>query len=98
VPVPPGRYTVNLYFAEAWFGPGNFAGGGIGSRVFDILCNGVAFRRGFDIFREAGGSGRGLILPMHGVEPNPQGKIIINLAPVRNYASLNALEVIDESK
>jgi hypothetical protein len=98
LPVPPGHYTVNLYFAEAWFGPGNFAGGGIGSRAFDILCNGVAFRRGFDIFREAGGSGRGLIVPMHGVEPNPQGKITINLLPVHNYASLNALEVIDESK
>ena len=98
VPVPPGHYTVNLYFAEAWFGPGNFAGGGIGSRVFDILCNGVAFRRGFDIFREAGGSGRGVIVAMHGVEPNPQGKIAINLLPVHNYASLNALEVIDESK
>ena len=42
IPVPPGRYTVKLYFAEVWFGPGNFAGGGTGSRIFDILCNGVA--------------------------------------------------------
>ena len=42
IPVPPGRYGATLYFAEAWFGPGNFAGGGAGSRVFDILCNGVA--------------------------------------------------------
>ena len=98
ISVPPGRYGVTFYFVETWFGPRNFAGGGAGSRVFDILCNGVALRRGFDIFKEAGGSGRALLLPIHGLEPNPQGKLNINLTPVRNYASLNALEVVDESR
>jgi Malectin domain len=98
IPVPPGRYGVKLYFAEAWFGPGNFAGGGIGSRLFDILCNGVAIRHGFDIFKEARGSGRAIIVPLHGLEPDPQGKITISLRPVHNYASLNALELTDESK
>ncbi len=98
IPVPSGRYGVTFYFAETWFGPANFAGGGAGSRVFDILCNGVALRRGFDIFKEAGGSGRALILPIHGLEPNPQGKLSINLSPMRNYASLNAMEVVDESR
>ena len=98
IPVPSGRYTVKLYFAEAWFGPGYFAGGGTGSRVFDILCNGVAARRGFDIFKEARGSGRAVIVPLRGLEPDPYGKITISLRPTQNYASLNALEVIDESK
>ncbi len=98
IPVPPGRYGVRFYFAETWFGPGNVAGGGAGSRIFDILCNGVALRRSFDIFKEAGGSGRAFILPVHGLEPNHQGKLSINLCPVRNYASLNALEVTDESR
>jgi hypothetical protein len=98
IPVPAGRYGVTLYFSEAWFGPSNFAGGGVGSRIFDILCNGVALRRGFDIFREAHGSNRAVILPIHGLEPDAQGKLRISLLPVRNYASLNALEVVDESK
>jgi len=98
IPVPSGRYTVKLYFAEAWFGPGYFAGGGTGSRVFDILCNGVAARRGFDIFKEARGSGRAVIVPLRGLEPDPYGKITISLRPTQNYASLNALEVIDESR
>jgi len=98
IPVPSGRYGVRLFFTEAWFGPGNFAGGGVGSRVFDILCNGVAFRRSFDIFKEAHGSNRAVVVPLHGLEPDPQGKITISLRPVRNYASLNALEVTDESK
>jgi hypothetical protein len=98
IPAPAGRYGVTLYFAEAWFGPGNFAGGGVGSRIFDILCNGVAIRRGFDVFKEAHGSGRALVFPIHGVEPDAQGKLNISLLPIRNYASLNALEIVDESK
>jgi hypothetical protein len=37
-------------------------------------------------------------VPVHGLEPDPDGKLVISLMPVRNYASLNALEVVDESK
>jgi Malectin domain len=98
IPVPHGRYGITLYFVESWFGPGKFAGGGVGSRLFDILCNGVAARRGFDIFKEAHGSDRAVTFSLHGVEPDAQGKLTISLVPSRNYASLNALEVVDESK
>jgi hypothetical protein len=98
IPAPAGRYGVTLYFTEGWFGPGNFAGGGVGSRIFDILCNGVAIRRGFDIFKEAHGSYRAVVYPIHGLEPDAQGKLNISLVPIRNYASLNALEVVDESR
>ena len=98
IPVPAGRYGVTLYFAETWFGPGKFAGGGVGSRTFDILANGVALRRGFDIFREAHGSDRAVAVTLHGLEPDAQGKLTISLAPVRNYSCLNALEVVDESR
>jgi hypothetical protein len=92
-----GKYTVNLYFTEGWFGPGFPGGGGIGSRTFDILINGVMLRKNFDIFRESGGSGRAVLLSEHGVEPNHQGNIVISLAPNQNYACINALEVLDES-
>ena len=98
IPVPAGRYGVNMYFVESWFGPGQVAGGGLGSRMFDIFCNGVAIRRGFDIFKEAHGSNKALVLPLHNLEPDPQGKLVISLMPSRNYASINALEVVDESK
>lgn len=93
----PGRYGVTLYFAENWFGPGMAGGGGEGSRLFDILCNGVFVRRNFDIFKEAGGSGRATTVSLHGVEPNHRGKIVISLDPSANYALLNALEIVDES-
>jgi hypothetical protein len=36
--------------------------------------------------------------PGRGVEPDAQGKLNIALAPVRHYASINAVEVVDESK
>lgn len=98
IPVPPGRYGVTFYFAEAWFGPDSPAGGGAGSRVFDIFCNGMSLRRGFDVFREARGAGRGISWSVHGLAPDGQGKLAIALTPLRNYASVNAVEVVDESK
>jgi hypothetical protein len=94
----PGRYGVTMYFAENWFGPGNPGGGGVGSRVFDIQMNGVVVRRNFDILKEAGGVGHAVTVALHGVEPNHQGKIAITLTPARNYACINALEIVDESK
>jgi hypothetical protein len=96
--VPPGRYAVTIHFAEAWFGPGTPAGGGVGSRLFDILANGVVLRRGFDVLEEAGGAGRATAFTAHGLEPDAHGKLNLTLAPLRNYACVNAIEVLDESK
>jgi hypothetical protein len=39
---------------EHWFGVQNDGIGGVGSRMFDVSCNGSMLLRGFDIFREAG--------------------------------------------
>jgi hypothetical protein len=94
----PGSYLVTLYFVESWFGPGRPGGGGEHSRVFDIQCNGVALKRNFDIFKEAGGSNRALALTFHDLAPTPQGKLVISLVPSRNYAAINAIEVRDESR
>jgi hypothetical protein len=53
--LPPGRYQVNLYFAEIYWGPGCPAGGpGTGARVFDIRLEGNVVLSNLDIFREAG--------------------------------------------
>jgi hypothetical protein len=98
LPVAPGRYGVTLRFAEAWFGPGKPAGGGAGNRLFDIFFNGVALLRNFDIYKEAGGADRAVTRTFHGLEPNHQGKLIISMVPVANYACINAIEVVDESK
>jgi hypothetical protein len=93
----PGSYRLTLHFAEGWFGAGRPGGGGLGSRVFDILCNGVTVKRNFDIFKEAGGSNRAFSLTFHRLEPNPQGKLVVSMIPRRNYACVNAIEIEDES-
>ena len=88
IPVVEGRYTVNLRFAESWFGPGRPGGGGPGSRVFDVYCNGIALLRNFDIFRAAGGTQRAIEKSFHAIVPNAQGKIVLSFVPVANYACI----------
>jgi len=98
IPAAPGAYTVNLYMSERWIGPGLPGGGGAGRRLFDILVNGVAFERNFDLFQRAGGSNRAFIYTMKGLRPNHQDKIVISLVPVRNFPLVNAIEVLDEAR
>jgi hypothetical protein len=91
-----GRYDVSLYFAETYWGPENPGGGGTGSRVFDIFCNGEVLARNFDIYRETGAS-RALVERFRSLRPNAQGKLILSFVPVKNYASVYAIEVVDSS-
>ena len=90
IPVPPGRYSLTLYFAETWFhSPGK--------RVFDVSCNGVMLLHNLDIFQEAGYS-RVLKETFHGLQPNGQGKLLISFSPVVNYASVRAIEVVEDRR
>ena len=110
IPVPSGKYAVTLRFAETYWGlenqrPGaalpGFNGvpeGGVGSRVFDVYANGQALLKNFDIFKDAHGAGRALDKTFHGLEPNAEGKIVLSFVPVTDYACINAIEVVDESK
>ncbi len=95
IPVAPGTYTVNLYMAERWLGPGLPGGGGAGSRLFDILCNGVAVERDFDLFLRAG-ENRAFVYTMRGVKSNHQDQLVISLVPSKNFPLVNAIEVLDE--
>ena len=98
VPVAEGRYRVNLKFCEAHYGLHNTGVGGLGSRVFDVYCNGVALLRNFDIFKEAGGDGLPLDRTFAGIRPNAQGKIVLTFVPVKGMASVNGIEVVEDSK
>jgi len=96
-PVPPGRYSFTLYTSERWYGPNLTGGGGAGSRLFDIFCNGVALVRNFDIYERAGGSLRALVRTFNGLEPNHQGKLVISMVPEQEFAFVDALEIIDQT-
>jgi hypothetical protein len=94
IPVASGRHTIRLHFAETYFGPTKPGGGGVGSRVFDVYCNGVALLRAFDIYKAAGAADVSVDREFPGVEPNAQGKFVLSFVPVRNYACVNAIEVL----
>jgi hypothetical protein len=96
IPVADGRYRVTLYFAETWFGPSKPSVGGEGSRLFDVYCNGTTLLKSFDIYRTAGGCDRAVERTFRGLSPNSQGKLILSFVPVKNYATLNAIEVVAE--
>ncbi len=58
VPVPNGRYTVELFFAEPWLGIGDgIKGDHEGQRVFSVDINGKKVLSDLDIWAEAGYAG-----------------------------------------
>jgi hypothetical protein len=96
IPVASGKYALTLHFAETYYGPQNPGGGGLGNRVFDVYCNGLRILHNFDIIKEAGGPNRALAKTFHGLEPSPQGKLLLTFVPIENYACVCALEVNSE--
>jgi len=98
IPVANGSYRVTMKFCEGHYGRHNTGIGGLGSRVFDVYCNGVALLKDFDIYREAGGEGRPLDRSFADIRPNAQGKIILTFVPTKGMASVNGIEVVEDSK
>lgn len=96
LPVADGRYRVTLKFCEGHYGRRNAGPGGVGSRIFDVYCNGVTLLRGFDITKEAGGEGRPLDRVFSGIRPTAQGKIVLSFVPVVGMACVNGIEVTED--
>jgi hypothetical protein len=92
-----GRYTLVLHFAEFYFGTAASGTGGTGGRVFRVLCNGNTLLDNFDIFKEAG-SLHALTKTFYHLKPTAQGKLNITFEPVVNFATVSAIEVLDESQ
>ena len=91
-----GQYAVTLRFAETNYGKEN--PGGVGSRVFDVYCNGTVLLKNFDVFKEAGMACRAVRKTFHGLKPNAQGKLVLTFVPVVDYATVRAIEVEDETR
>lgn len=95
IPVDPrDRYTLVLHFSELFFG--GEEPGGAGKRVFRVLCNGTTLLDDFDIYKEAG-SFHLMKKTFSHLKPTAQGKLNISFEPIKNYATVTAIEVIDES-
>ena len=97
IPVDPrDNYTVSLYFEELFLGTAESGGGGIGSRVFRVMCNGETVLNDFDVFKEAG-SFHLVKKTFYHVRATSQGKINLTFEPIQNYATVSAIEVTDEA-
>jgi hypothetical protein len=96
IPVPEGEYQVTLYFGEAYHGPGLVGGGGIGSRVFDVLLNNEMVLRDFDILRQAPPL-RLVTRTFRHVRPEKkQGNIHLTFSSKVHLACVRAIEVVPE--
>lgn len=94
IPLAAGKYRLTLHFAETWFGTPESHDSSIGPRVFDVYANGVALLRKFEVIKEAGGSYRGVQESFDHLEPNAQGILDLEFVPLKNYAEVNAIEVV----
>jgi hypothetical protein len=92
-----GRYTLILHFAEFYFGPHASGVGGVGSRLFRVICNGTTLLDNFDIYKEAG-SRTALIKTFYHLKPTAQGKLNLTFEPIANNATVSGIEVLDESR
>lgn len=98
IPVDPrDRYTLILHFAEFYFGPNVSGVGGVGSRIFDVRCNGNKLLENFDIYKEAGNL-HALTRTFYHLKPTAQGKLNITFEPVVNNATVSGVEVLDEGQ
>jgi len=95
LPAPAGnKYRVILHFREGWLGQVNGTPGGVGSRIFDVSCNGQTVLHNFDILAE--GHGEVVTKTIEHVVPTALGMINLQFEQVVNYPLVNAIEVVPE--
>jgi len=100
IPVTPGRYTVTLYFIErrlraAQHGQTLDSGGASTPRLFNVFCNRRFALREVNILADAG-ENRPLVRKITGLEPDAQGKLLLEFVPVSYYATVTAIEVVPQ--
>jgi hypothetical protein len=83
--VANGKYTVNLKFAELYFGSA-------GQRVFNIAINGQTVASNFDIVAAAGGSAKA-VDRLFQVDVTG-GRITIQMTSTVDDPAVNAIEIL----
>lgn len=96
IPVAEGfSYQLTLYMAERYWGAQNSGTGGIGSRIFDVRCNGLDLLQDFDLLKASNHDNVVAVRFRH-IRPDSNDKLNLDFVPVVNYAVVNALEVEPE--
>jgi len=60
-----------------------------------VFCNGKTILTKLNILEEAGAN-RPLARKIKGLQPNAQGKLLLEFVPVAGYATVSAIEVVPE--
>jgi hypothetical protein len=100
LPVPPGRYTLTLYFAVRrgdWDEPlpSVLEERPRVAHVFNVFCNGKVLLSNFNLPREVGKTDT-VTRRFNGLESNAQGKLLLSFVPVEGYATVTGIEVLPE--
>jgi hypothetical protein len=103
IPVVPGHYTATFYFIEHRFDAANrdrYSGPSDAhsdsGRLFSVFCNGRVILRDINLIKEAG-ENRPLVRKVSGLEPNAQGKLLLEFVPTRSYATVTAIEIVAQN-
>jgi hypothetical protein len=89
IPLARGKYSVTLHFIEHNSSEVSEA------RTFDVFCNGQAILSDVNLFQQVGAN-RPLVKRIKGLEPNAQGKLVLEFVPGTRYATVSAIEVVPE--
>lgn len=92
---PNGTYTVQLDFAEPYYGAGS-NGGGVGSRVFDVTVNGTQELSNFDVYATAGGADKAIVEELPATA-DTNGNITIQFITVVNNPLVSGVEIYNSA-
>ena len=91
IPITDGTYTLNLYFAEIWFGAPDGGPDGAGNRIFTINIEGEDRLTDFDINNAVGSTTATTQTFMVEVQ---DGRLNFDLIPSVNRPKISAFEII----
>jgi hypothetical protein len=97
IPLKPGNYELQLFFAETFYGDDNSEGGGESSRIFDVTANGTPLLTNFDPLSDAGGSNIADVRIFPGISPAADGSLHLrfrNHYVLKGVAFVNAIHLI----
>jgi len=87
---PNQLYQVTLKFSENYWTSA-------GSRVFNVMINGNTVLTNFDIFAAAGGEFKAVDKVFNNIQPDSQGRIIVQLGPTSaDNAKIDAIQIIPQ--
>jgi hypothetical protein len=100
IPVTPGKYTVILHFAARhgdWdqaSSPSDEERAAV-AHIFNVFCNGNVLLKNFNLPKEARQTDV-VLRKFTNMEPNAQGKLLLNFVPVEGYATVTGIEVVPQ--